>query len=65
MGNDELNISSNESKAKSRQQVADEYGVSARTLNRWLRIARLKVPRGLITPHHLSKIYNTFGPPQR
>lgn len=65
MGNDELSIISNEFIAKTRQQVAYEYDVSVRTLNRWLRNAHLKVPRGLITPHNLKKIYNTLGPPQR
>jgi len=51
-------------KAKSRGEVADEYGIKARTFYRWLKNANIKLPRGLIKPCDLQIIYNTFGIPK-
>lgn len=53
------------SKAKTRQQVADEYGITVKTLNRWFERERLNIPPGLIDPFHLGIIYETFGVPKR
>ena len=52
-------------KAKTREEVAIEYGIKARTLYRWLKKADIKLPGGLIKPFHLQIIYNTFGIPEK
>jgi DNA invertase Pin-like site-specific DNA recombinase len=50
--------------AKSRKEVAQEYGISNRTLYRWLKDANIILPSGLIDPLHLKIIYKTFGTPK-
>ncbi len=47
-----------------RNEVAKEYGISSRTLNRWIKRAGLDIPKGLIDPYHLKIIYKTFGIPK-
>lgn len=49
--------------AKSKQQIADEYGICTKTLNKWLKAERIKIKRGLITPKNQSIIYQKFGIP--
>jgi len=49
--------------AKSRQQIALEYGVCTKTLNKWLRSAGINLPRGIVTPNHQKIIYEEFGVP--
>jgi transposase-like protein len=49
--------------AKTRQEIANEYGISIKTLNRWIKKAKLDIPSGLIDPLHLNIIYETFGVP--
>ncbi len=51
-------------KAKTRKELADEYGVSPRTFRRKLKSKNLDLPNGLITPKDLEKIYQTFGVPR-
>jgi DNA invertase Pin-like site-specific DNA recombinase len=51
-------------KAKTRQEVALEYGISVKTLNRWLQRANIVLPSGLIKPNHLKIIYSIFGIPK-
>jgi len=51
-------------KAKSRQEVAEEYDICVKTLFRWFKKANLKIPLGLIDPFHLKVIYETFGVPK-
>lgn len=51
-------------KVKTRQEVAGEYGISERTLNKWFEREKLKIPPGLIYPCNLKLIYTTFGIPQ-
>jgi DNA invertase Pin-like site-specific DNA recombinase len=48
-------------KVKTRQEVADEFGINVRTLSRWLKRANIDVPRGLIKPSQLRLIYENFG----
>lgn len=52
------------SSAKTHQQIAREYGVSVRTLRRWIRKAGLEIPSGLISPYYQLMIYQTFGQPR-
>lgn len=51
-------------KAKFRKEVADEYGISIRTLNHWIKKANLNIPNGLIDPYHLKTLYKTFDVPR-
>ncbi len=49
---------------KTRFQVAAEYGISVRTLRRWLKTSQLNVPAyGALNPVSLALIYKTFGHP--
>jgi hypothetical protein len=50
-------------KAKTRQEVAREYGISVKTLNRWIKKENLKISPGLIYPNQVRIIYETFGIP--
>ncbi|REG81503.1 hypothetical protein [Algoriphagus antarcticus] len=52
-----------EHKAKTRQQVADEYGVSAKTLSRWIKSRNLSIENGLLTPVNQKIIYEALGLP--
>lgn len=49
---------------KTRQQLADEYNISTRTLTRWLKRNKIRLPSGLICPKHVDKIYREFGSPR-
>jgi len=51
-------------KTKTRKEVAEEYGISPRTLIRWFKKANIQTPPGLIDPYHLKIIYTTFGIPR-
>jgi transcriptional regulator with XRE-family HTH domain len=46
---------------KSRKQVADEIGVSPRTLNRWLKNLNFKLSSGLICPKNQKLIKDLLG----
>lgn len=50
---------------KTRQQIADEYGISRKTLYSWLKKAEIKLKNSLITPKELQEIYNEFGLPNQ
>ncbi len=50
-------------KAKTRQQIADEYGISVKTLSRWIRKRNLPIKNGLLTPIEQEIIYEAFGLP--
>jgi hypothetical protein len=51
--------------AKTRQQIANEYCINARTLYRWMKSAGIDLNQGLINPNDLWLIYKTFGAPQK
>jgi DNA invertase Pin-like site-specific DNA recombinase len=51
--------------AKTRKEVAFEYGIRVRTLYRWLKKTNIVLPKGLIKPYHLQIIYDRFGIPTR
>ena len=50
--------------AKTREQIADQYGISTKTLKKWFNNAGLKIPSGLICPSDQEKIYQHLGVPQ-
>jgi len=53
-------------KAKTRLQIADEYGICAKTLSRWLKKSKISLPtRDLIPPKVLEEIYARFGCPEK
>jgi DNA invertase Pin-like site-specific DNA recombinase len=49
---------------KTRQQIADEYGIHRTTLNRWLKRAKIELSNGLISPLAQQAIYAEFGYPK-
>jgi len=50
-------------KPKTRNEVAGEYMVSVKVLNRWFLEKNLNIPQGLICPGDLRIIYATLGSP--
>ncbi|MDO8967021.1 MAG: hypothetical protein Q8S14_20710 [Algoriphagus sp.] len=48
-------------KAKSRQEIAEEFGISAKTLFRWMLKENIQIPQGLISPKDQELIYKKFG----
>ena len=51
------------SKAKTREQIAMEYGICTRTLRRLLLSQKIILPKHLIYPKEQKRIYNAFGNP--
>ncbi len=52
-------------KPKTRQEIAEEYGISRKTLLRWLRKEGIILEKGLVKRLELELIYNKFGwPPE-
>lgn len=49
--------------AKTKQQIAGEYGVCWKTFDKWLKKYKIKIDRGLITPKDQEKIYTKLGNP--
>lgn len=55
----------NSNQFKTRSQLAQEYGVSRRTLYNMLKKAGLEIPGNqLLPPTKVEEIYNKFGRPQ-
>ncbi len=52
-------------KTKTRQEIAAEYGINRRTLQRWLKQEKVKLPKRLLGPREQDKIYQVFGKPER
>jgi hypothetical protein len=48
---------------KTKQQMADEYGICRKTFNKLLKRKNISVKRGLITPKDQLNIYNELGIP--
>ena len=44
-------------KAKTKEQIAEEMGMNLKTLQRRLKKANLKIPRGLISPQKQTEIF--------
>jgi hypothetical protein len=51
-------------KAATREEVANQYGITSKTLARWLKKSNITLPPGRIDPLHLEIIYLTFGYPK-
>ena len=49
---------------KTRQQIADEYGISRKPLSRWLKKAEIEVEGYLLSPKDQQMIYQVFGDPR-
>jgi len=49
---------------KTRQQIANEYGICTKTFNKWLKEAKFNLKRGLINPRSQELIYKKFGLPK-
>jgi hypothetical protein len=54
----------NDVQVKTKQQMADEYGVCRKTFQTLLRKKRIILDRGLIYPKDQLKIYNKLGFPK-
>jgi DNA invertase Pin-like site-specific DNA recombinase len=50
---------------KTRQQIAEEYGIHRNTLQRRLRKEGIKLPNGVILPTDVKKIYDALGWPEK
>jgi len=50
--------------AKSKQQIANEYGICTKTLNKWLKEEKISIKRGLINPKKQEIIYKRLGAPK-
>ena len=50
-------------KAKTRQELANEYGVSRKTFYNWLKRERIVLEQRLICPKEIEYIYDVFGNP--
>ncbi len=46
---------------KTKHQIAQELGISLRTLQRWIKKSDIEVPRGLISPLKQTEIFEKFG----
>jgi hypothetical protein len=49
---------------KTKQQMADEYGICIKTFDRLLRKKHIELDRGLIYPKDQLRIYNELGFPE-
>lgn len=49
---------------KTKQQMADEYGVCRKTFNKLLQKKQIRLDRGLIFPKDQINIYSKLGPPK-
>ena len=50
--------------AKTKQQIAAEYNIHRNTLCRKLKALGLELPRGLLYPEQVKKIYDALGHPR-
>jgi abortive infection bacteriophage resistance protein len=50
--------------AKTKQQIANEYGICTKTLTKWLKDEKIILKRGLINPKNQETIYQRFGIPK-
>lgn len=50
-------------KAKTRQEIAAEYGINRKTFYQWLKKANIEVSKGILSPSEQVVIYEKFGDP--
>jgi hypothetical protein len=50
-------------RAKTKAEVAEEYGICEKTLNRRLKRKGIRLPKGLIYPDNLRLNYTVLGKP--
>jgi abortive infection bacteriophage resistance protein len=50
--------------AKTRQQIALDYGICTKTLNKWLKNAHINLPAGSISPYNQKLINQSLGSPK-
>jgi len=50
---------------KTRLQIAEEYGISRRTLYRLLKRYKIDLPAGVLPPEAVQRIYQELGRPNR
>lgn len=60
-----IQASITEFSGQARQQIADEYKTSPKTLRRWFKKYNIQVPPGNITPKYQKLIYETLGYPPK
>ena len=48
---------------KTRQQIADVFGINRKTLERMLKRANIVLPSGNVSPKNQQVIYDHFGTP--
>lgn len=51
-------------KAKSKKEIANEFGICVKTLNKWLTRESINLPKGLISPKDQVVIYRKLGVPK-
>jgi len=51
--------------AKSKQQIAEEFGICVKTLNKWLKEEKITLKRGLIKPKYQDIIYKKLSFPKK
>ena len=51
-------------KTKTRQELANDYGIDRTTLYRWLKKAKIKLSGTVLTPKELELIYLKLGKPE-
>ena len=56
-------MENNNGGVKTKQQMADEYGVCRKTFNKLLEKKQIKLDRGVISPRDQLHIYRELGPP--
>ncbi|MFN0013554.1 MAG: hypothetical protein ACKVU2_03320 [Saprospiraceae bacterium] len=50
-------------KCKTRVEIATEYGVDRKTLAKMLKRNQIELPRGLLPPEWVEKVYAALGTP--
>jgi hypothetical protein len=50
--------------AKTKQQIANEYGICTKTLSKWFKEEKIIIKRGLINPKLQKTIYKKLGIPK-
>ncbi len=59
-----MNLKTQNTGAKTRKQIAEEYRICRKTLSRWLKKEAITTSNRLITPKGQEIIYEKFGKPK-